>query len=642
MVPSKSSNRPRRGAVILALIAACVLTPFVASALQVGPGWMPVGDTAIIVTRARDVFTRDTPLLGQPSTAGDRVGSQVHHPGPLEFWVIAGGQKVLDRPATGLIVVAAVNAMAALTAVWWLRRLGGLEVLALASPLVVGLLWSMRGDVLVDPLNPFAALVPFTGYVISLVAAASGRRWAWASAVVLGSYAAQAHLTITGLVGAAAVVALGHCLGRWLLDRRRRGTTTQPSFDPIAGSHRDGSLLAPGVVAVGLLLVCWAGPIVEAVRNGGGNVVALASTGAALDTQTIGGRGAVDRAVQGLDLRTMWSGRGLDAPTLGAPATPAQRLTVGALWLMGAVAALACRRRAPAIGLALAVSTAVVVTGTLLMTRIPESFFNTIAVGNFAWLRPAAALLWGATLAALAAAAAPLVRGRVGRLLPPAAVAIAAALALGSVVSAIRHPPALSAEAAYTRALSDQLDAELVRDGAYVMDVGRQMSENELAHGVLHELVRRGFDIRVDGYAQSYGEMRSRPPEASLGTLVVQRGSAPPEPPHRDAVLLAAHVPPPRLLEDRRRTEERLAERITRAGGPTKVVPLPGAVDEGATSQALVHDGYVSLVRVGLVDPDAAAWPETAALLRVRSAPVDFVTVHLVTQPRPSPVDVSP
>ena len=630
MVPPKS-NRSRVGSVAVAVIAVCVLTPFVTSVLQVGGAWMPVGDTAIIVTRARDVFTRDTPLLGQPSTAGERVGTQVHHPGPLEFWAIAGGQKLVDHPMTGLIVVTAVNAMAAMTVLWWLRRLGGLQVLALASPLVVWLLWSMRGDILVDPLNPFAALVPFTGYVISLVAAASGKRWAPASAVVLGSYAAQAHLTMTGLVGTAAAVTIAWCLGRWLLGRRRpaaacRGARTSPR--------------APVLVALALLLACWAGPIVEAVMHGGGNVVALASTGAALDTQTLGASGAVDRTVQGLDLRSAWSGRALDTRVLGAPPTRPQQVAVVALWVIGAGAALACRKRTPAVGLAFVISTAVVATGTLLMTRMPDSFFNTIAIGNYVWLRPAAALLWGATLAGLVAAPAPFVRGRVRRLLPLAATGTAAAVALACVVSAPRRPLGQQVEAAYTRALSGQLGARLVPGDSYVMDVARSLTENEVAHGVLHELVRRGFDVRVDGFAESFGEMRSRPAEAGDGTLVIQRGSTRPEPPDPDAILLAEHVPSPRALDERRRAEERLTERITRAGGPTKVVPIPGLVDAAVTSQELARDGYLGLVEVGLVEPEAAAWPETTALLRVRATPVDFVTVHLVAQRRPSPVDV--
>ena len=144
-VPKATRPLDRSAVVVVVAVAIFTLTPIVASFVDIGRDWMPVGDSAIIATRARDVFTPQSPLLGQPSTAGQRVGRQVHHPGPLEFWAIAVGQKVADRPTTALVVTGVLNAMAALSVLWWLRRLAGTRGLALAGVVLVALLWSVRG-----------------------------------------------------------------------------------------------------------------------------------------------------------------------------------------------------------------------------------------------------------------------------------------------------------------------------------------------------------------------------------------------------------------------------------------------------------------------------------------------------------------
>ncbi|MBX3287617.1 MAG: hypothetical protein KF703_19885, partial [Actinobacteria bacterium] len=50
-------------------------------------GWYPIGDDAIIATRAGDVGGRHTPILGMPTTLGPLgpQGLEVRHPGPILF-----------------------------------------------------------------------------------------------------------------------------------------------------------------------------------------------------------------------------------------------------------------------------------------------------------------------------------------------------------------------------------------------------------------------------------------------------------------------------------------------------------------------------------------------------------------------------
>lgn len=125
-------GRPLRW-LALAGLALGAMTPVLASAVHVGRGWAPVSDTAIVATRARDVFTAQTPLLGQPSTAGIDVGEDVHHPGPLEFWVIAIAQRIHDAPAASLVAVVLVNVAAIAAAVGVAATIGGWPLAAWTS-----------------------------------------------------------------------------------------------------------------------------------------------------------------------------------------------------------------------------------------------------------------------------------------------------------------------------------------------------------------------------------------------------------------------------------------------------------------------------------------------------------------------------
>jgi hypothetical protein len=55
----------------------------------VNAGWEPAGDDGIILTRAWDVLTSHSPLVGQYSEAGNVTGQIVHSPGPLLYWLLA-------------------------------------------------------------------------------------------------------------------------------------------------------------------------------------------------------------------------------------------------------------------------------------------------------------------------------------------------------------------------------------------------------------------------------------------------------------------------------------------------------------------------------------------------------------------------
>lgn len=612
----------RRRAVVAAIVVVACLAPIVASAVHVGRGWLPTSDTAIIATRARDVLGPDQPLLGQPSTAGATVGTQVHHPGPLEFWAIAAGQQAADVPIVSLVVVAAVNAAAVLTVLWWVRALTGSVGLALAALPVLVTLWSLRGEALVDPLNPAAAVLPFAALLVSLVAVGRGMRWALVSAAVAGSWAAQAHLTVTGLVAVAVLATAAAAVVR----RVRRPSATATAR--LAGDR------LPVVVAAAALLVCWAGPLVDAALADGGNVRALLTAGGAVEAQPGGLGAAVDRTVRALTWRPVWAQAGADVPHLLVPPSTGDRALVAVAWSVGLAAAVANRRRAPALGWAFALASVVLGAGTLLLSRLPGSFFNVFQPGNYLWLWPAGALLWSAALGGVAVAVAGRLpeRSAAARGATPAALLLAVAVAVAAVAVPShrvvqRHGPV------QVRALADQLAASLDRGSTYGIDLSFDLTEQVVDVGLLHELERRGFTLRVDeAFAPSFGSVRATGFDEVDAVLEVALGRTRPRPP-AGATVVATYEPPEALLRRLHRAEAAVAARIDRLGGPGALLYPELGVAVPSTSIALVRGDFLGLAEIGLLSPAVAAWPEVRALATARAQPVRRAGVHLLPPP---------
>lgn len=83
---SLSASEQRLLAVIVALIA-----PLAVWLMQwIGTGWIPQGDTAIIAEKTMDVFSAHPPMQGMRSTSSMTVdGVYAHHPGPMQFYLLA-------------------------------------------------------------------------------------------------------------------------------------------------------------------------------------------------------------------------------------------------------------------------------------------------------------------------------------------------------------------------------------------------------------------------------------------------------------------------------------------------------------------------------------------------------------------------
>ena len=595
---------------MVVLLVALASVPIVTSALHLAPRWVTQGDEATIALRSDDVLTADTPLLGMPSSLGESTGEQVHHPGPLEFQAIGVVAALVDEPRVALAVAACVNVVSIGVALVWASRLGGRPMLALATVVAAALTWSLRGAVLSTPFNPYVAVLPLLAFLASVAAAWAGRRWAVTSAIVFGSWAAQAHLTATGPVIAAAAAAAAYGLASvW----RRGGVSwTSARWRGAAGGAA--------------LLGCWLLPLVDVAANEGGNPWALLTAGGSSEQRALGFGAALDVVVNALALRPCWAQAGAGPFELLAPPSTFDRIVAGALLLLVVTLAVRLRRDRPALAGAAIGAGAALAAGGLLTAKIPTAIYNTYALHNYLWIWPVSAVLWLVAVGGIGHLLASRTRGR--RLTPTMVVAAATGVSLLLAVGSLGapHRRADLTSASYVKALGPRLVGALDPDGRYLLELDRELDVFAVQTGLLYAMEHAGVDVRVPSrFVAAFGEHRVDDGETRQ-VLRVQLGRSAPEPPPRSSVV-ARYEPAPDLVEDRLRMEAALTEAV-RARGGVEILGSPAITPDGA-SDWVESGGLLAALRFGFLPEDLADLPETTALADLALEPVLHVAVLL-------------
>ena len=210
-------------AVVIALIPIAV-----AIARRSGGRWIPLGDNALIELRSRDVFTlRHFPLLGTWSSASLTAGTNLNHPGPLLFDLLAIPVRVFGGGTGVALGVGLINAVSVVgVAIVGHRvagRTGALASLAIATMLC----YTLGSGMLTDPWNPHVLILPFLFVVLCGWAVASGHVTLLPWMLVAGSLCLQTHLGYLYVVPTTVVVALAGAATvlrrRWRLDPTTRG-----------------------------------------------------------------------------------------------------------------------------------------------------------------------------------------------------------------------------------------------------------------------------------------------------------------------------------------------------------------------------------------------------------------------------------
>ena len=205
---SRTAPRSRRGMPTLPrwqdlVWPVAVFVPLVLAAVRlVLDGWWPSGDDALIALRATDVWSAHPPLMGQRTTSlYTTAGIAVHHPGPLQYYVLGltGGLThfyPVGLLLGGVLVGAGTCAAAAVAA----RRHLGRVAMAMTVVGALAITWRWGAAQLVRPYNLTATALPLLALlVLTWVLLAGGRRWTplW---VFVASWCAQTHIGLLPLV----------------------------------------------------------------------------------------------------------------------------------------------------------------------------------------------------------------------------------------------------------------------------------------------------------------------------------------------------------------------------------------------------------------------------------------------------------
>src|SRR2546421_10483326 len=111
----------RVGGRLSAIACLAAALPAVVSTVRgVTAGAVPNGDRGVIATRAYDVFTSHTPLLGQYSASTLVVHRETHSLGPLLYWLLALPSRL--GPAAMTVAMGAVSVASAGGVVLLARR----------------------------------------------------------------------------------------------------------------------------------------------------------------------------------------------------------------------------------------------------------------------------------------------------------------------------------------------------------------------------------------------------------------------------------------------------------------------------------------------------------------------------------------
>lgn len=522
------------------LVVAVAVAPAVVAAVSVlGSGWVPSDDRALEILRISDVGGAHTPLVG--------AWSRWHwnHPGPLLFWIAAPLYRLIGDVGVLLTCALLAGASSAGVALLGLRRggvvLGGITALLLA--VVTG---SLGLGTLVDPWNPFVALLPFLLFLFLVWSVLCDDLFLLPIAAAVGTFCMQAHAGYVPLVGGLGVVTLvGMGVRRAVAARRANRVDVDPAAGPARTSASEASagdailvrrprrrvgtagraagvrasvhqhrLLTWTVASIAVLAALWAPAVYDQVA-GTGNLGRLVDFSRNPTEAAVGWPDAFGIMSMQLGVPAPWMDAN-DTLLIGLARTAPVAVGVAALTVLAAVTALAFRRERIEAGVLGAVALAAVATGLASTARITGIVFPYLV--RWWWMISAFALLavvWG-----LLAAFGLQRRRAVG----VATLALAALVATGVVW---RDMPVTGPNPRSSESLSELIDdtsALLDPDGRYVVRASDQLNLGGAGPSLLLGLEQRGFQVFVepdDLTDSQYGGWRTLPASEADGVVTV-------------------------------------------------------------------------------------------------------------------------
>jgi len=286
-----STTEQRRNAWTLADLAvvACVVAwsvPVIASVVRaVATDWYPVDDQALTAIGARDVLTEHHRWFGTAASVS-LTGVLASHPGPLQFDLVALPVRLFGSGIGLAVGVATVNFGAGLVSIIAAARQAGRRAAVATTVGLCLLVWSAGNEVLIDPYNPTASMVPFFAVLVLAWATLNGDRWALPWLVGWASFCVQTNLAY--VVTTLPIVAGAIGIHFWRFRHRRGGRRI---------------LLLCGLVGV----LLWLQPLLEQVAGGrDGNMARLLGNVGNLEAPL----GFTDGTRRTASVLSMWPGWG--------------------------------------------------------------------------------------------------------------------------------------------------------------------------------------------------------------------------------------------------------------------------------------------------------------------------------------------
>lgn len=459
-------------AFVLVVTAIVAVPGFVAvTILLLGDPWFPGGDMAQAELHMRGFFAHP-PLVGAAGRIVSDLGVQGSHPGP-SLWVAMLPVYLLGARTSGALMAAvvSVHTVSILLIVWLAFRRGG-RVLAIGTALVLVLFVRSSGpDFLIEPWNPWLAILPFAVFVFLLAEVldpTSGswnekRHWVLAAATAVGSHCIQCH------AGYSVIVAAG-LAGTFIT------MLVQTSAGERWRSARAG--LGASSAVAGLL---WLPPLLDQIRRRPGNLEIL--------WQHFGSPSEPNIPVT-TALRELAAQINLLGPWVTGPSTPDWVRYPGcaAFVLVWLWAWRSCAERRSERVL-LGVLGGLTIVGAVSITRIFGPFYEY----TIRWM-------WILVAVNLAVVAVTIVRRRLrsSAILTVGLLTLVGAVGWTSVSigSAVKLPGATDSR--ITRNLQMQLRTTLDRDRAYLIRFYDPYTLNATGFGLTLALERIGFDVGVE------------------------------------------------------------------------------------------------------------------------------------------------
>jgi hypothetical protein len=366
-----------RGRVVAGLLGACLVLGHVVTVVRFAPDWVPTGDVALMALRSYDALTSRLPLVGQPSTSGFYGGYEGHafHPGPMQFYMTAPLIRLVGATVAMMAVAVVVTAASVLITAWALfRQLGAFA--GVVGAVVISLLMFTAGpSTLVFPVSSSISGYPLMCGAVLVYALLLGDDRLLPLAVVVLSFAGQAHLSVGPTVGVLAAVGTAAVAWAWW----------QAGIRHDAGVRRHALLWGGSSLLVGLVL--WAPVAYQQLTGNPGNITALWVYTSDDDKPTVGLGSAVGQVAHVLGLppllgRTDLSGLDLLEPVplvtaLSAAAVLAVLVVAGFRWRVTAP------RRSGLVVMVLVLLPCALVTGA----SVPDSL-ERIRLSLYHWMRP--------------------------------------------------------------------------------------------------------------------------------------------------------------------------------------------------------------------------------------------------------------